>query len=311
LLLITAAVVLGLKFEGQYLDTTRLYNACLHDRDKESHKIPYQLAAGVIWNSSKLLIGAIVFAISFWQPASPQLGKKVNWRATFLGTYNILWYSCWYPILYVMKNSYDDRQCSRSDADHFNSISGHSAFHTFQLLSILYIFVSLKRSPLDTYWYFNSKLFNRIKEGRVRTITKVLLVLYALLVIFSAWTMYRTWRWGYHSLRQILNGVLFALFIHYVEVHFLLNAITTAPNHNHRPPRLTRMHLILALALMQTISVTVSILYLGVIPYHATDIAVFVGAWGVLLYSYAKDSEHLFFVEQGRYNRGATYTDSH
>jgi len=59
-----------------------------------------------------------------------------------------------------------------------------------------------------------------------RIITKVLLVLYVILVVFSAWTMYRTWRWGYHSLRQILNGILFALLIHYVEVHFLLNAST-------------------------------------------------------------------------------------
>eukprot|EP00029_Vermamoeba_vermiformis_P011159 TRINITY_DN6069_c0_g1_i1.p1 TRINITY_DN6069_c0_g1~~TRINITY_DN6069_c0_g1_i1.p1 ORF type:complete len:320 (-),score=70.42 TRINITY_DN6069_c0_g1_i1:78-1037(-) len=311
MLLIAAAAIMAFKFEGQYMDTAGLYNRCLHDRNTESHKIPHQFLSMIIWNSSKLLIGAIVFAISFWQPVSPQLGKKTNWRAVFLGTYNILWYACWYPILFVLKNSYDDRQCSRNDADHFNSVSGHSAFHTFQLLSILYIFVSLKRSPLDTHWYFNTKLFNRIKEGRVRLITKILLVLYGMLVLFSAWTMYRTWRWGYHSLRQILNGVLFGLFIHYVEVHFLLNAITTAPNHNNRPPRLTRMHLILALALMTTVSVAMSMYYTGAIPYHATDIAVFVAAWGMLLYSYAKDSEHLFFVEQGRWNRGTTYTDTH
>lgn len=60
-----------------------------------------------------------------------------------------------------------------------------------------------------------------------RLITKVLLGLYAVFVLFSAWTMYRTWRWGFHSLRQILNGVLFGLFIHYLEVHFLLNASTS------------------------------------------------------------------------------------
>jgi len=52
-------------------------------------------------------------------------------------------------------------------------------------------------------------------------------------------------------------------------------------------PRLTRVHLILALALLQTLSVAVSMFFTGAIPYHATDIAVFIAAWGLLLYSYA------------------------
>jgi hypothetical protein len=50
--------------------------------------------------------------------------------------------------------------------------------------------------------------------------------------------MYRTWAWGYHSLRQIYNGVLFALFIHYVEVHFLLQSSTCCNtlSHHYIPP---------------------------------------------------------------------------
>jgi len=140
----------------------------------------------------------------------------------------MMWHFSCYPLLEFLKYKLKDSTCST----HSNSVSGHYYFHIYGLLTMLYLMVEAKRSTVPLSNFISFRFLNKIVRFRIRVQTMFILFFYLLAVVSSFWTMFRTIRYGYHSLRQSIYGVLFALFWHYFLVDRLdkVNLVHIYPN---------------------------------------------------------------------------------
>jgi hypothetical protein len=63
-----------------------------------------------------------------------------------------------------------------------------------------------------------------------RTRSLLIIITYLSFVAMSVFTLYRTWRYGYHTIRQIINGVLFALFVHFILTFYVFEGLAMTNN---------------------------------------------------------------------------------
>eukprot|EP01028_Stygiella_incarcerata_P009966 TRINITY_DN49609_c0_g1_i2.p1 TRINITY_DN49609_c0_g1~~TRINITY_DN49609_c0_g1_i2.p1 ORF type:complete len:321 (+),score=34.95 TRINITY_DN49609_c0_g1_i2:44-964(+) len=125
-----------------------------------------------------------------------------------------IWYQSTYNILAAAKCWLGDTRCHKKGFA--NSVSGHFHFHVFALWTMFFLIVRLRRNPMILHNYANWTLFQRIVQKKTRWTTNVIAILLCLFIGCSGVTLYRTWFWGYHTLRQILYGCVFGLFDHTV-----------------------------------------------------------------------------------------------
>jgi hypothetical protein len=123
-----------------------------------------------------------------------------------------VWYQSTYNILAAAKCWLGDIRCHK--LGFANSVSGHFHFHIFALLTVFFIIVRLRRNPMILENYAHWSLFERIAHRKTQWTTNVIALLLSVFVGCAGITLYRTWFWGYHTLRQIMYGCVFGLFDH-------------------------------------------------------------------------------------------------
>jgi len=102
-----------------------------------------------------------------------------------------------------------------------NTISGHFSFLTYYMFTLLYLIVRLKRSTKFVENFFNSKILCKICSQESRWQTKTILFFYFVMTMFSLITLYRTYMYGFHSLKQSLAGFFWGISTHYIVVLLL------------------------------------------------------------------------------------------
>jgi hypothetical protein len=101
------------------------------------------------------------------------------------------------------------------------SISGHYAFHLFYVFTMLYLMVDLKRNADELQHFFNHKLFWKLATNKLTIRAAFIIWTFILYCIVSTTTLFRTWMFGYHSMGQIVLGVVWAIVAHSFLVFFV------------------------------------------------------------------------------------------
>lgn len=165
--------------------------------------------SSAVFNLTQFLLICIFLQLIFWKSKRTSTNNsdnslKINWAATYACGITIFWYGSTYLLCYALKIILGDSTCH----EHPNSVSGHYCFHVFYILSTLFLIVQLERDP-QALRHYSGLLWQDFNS--VRSESKLLIMTYVVFVCCSLFTLSRTWIFGYHSLRQILYGVILAL----------------------------------------------------------------------------------------------------
>lgn len=161
--------------------------------------------AAVLLYSTYVLIALVSVIAGFKQ--------RINWlKACYVAAMNLAGYT----MVIFLKEWTADGACNQQKA---NGVSGHFAFYVFHLLTIPYLW-------RDSKWPDHGEdVGTEVKEvNRNPMIVNLLRGLYITLIAVAATTLYRTYRHGYHSLGQCLNGSLCGVLMH-VGCVILLNGL--------------------------------------------------------------------------------------
>jgi hypothetical protein len=119
----------------------------------------------------------------------------------------VLWYQSSYGVLWTLKFVLNDRTCS----EFANSVSGHYNLYIFAGISLFFLAVKSRRNAWQLEHYVNRKLLRHMSMFKLTLSAYCVIacaLTFAFLAVLSSW---RTWTYGYHSLRQIAYGSLFAI----------------------------------------------------------------------------------------------------
>eukprot|EP00667_Euglena_gracilis_P016238 EG_transcript_16973 len=173
-----------------------LLDLCLHNRFTQPPA--FFPGADILLHITELLVLACLGA-SFWDPLldaikgrRTQLVLAMHSDEMVLISSTILWYYASFAVVKVLKHVLDDRSCSK----HANSVSGHANLFAFLFLSLPALRY-MRPPPLPS--------------GRQELRW---LLCYLLLVALGVWQLWRTYFWGYHSLRQLVYGAGLGLISH-------------------------------------------------------------------------------------------------
>eukprot|EP00762_Andalucia_godoyi_P001341 ANDGO_04832.mRNA.1 hypothetical protein ACA1_097760 len=172
------------------------------DRRKNPYSLRTTLVSPSVFLYASLLI-AIAGLILLVIRALP--GKRID---VFMdGVATVVWYESSYNVLYTAKYLLGDYNC----ADGPNSISGHYNLYIFLCVSLFYLTVKNRRNARLIANYVNRKLLTHISLFKL-TISAFIAVLICTTFLFLAvFSSYRTWVFGFHTIRQICYGSLFAV----------------------------------------------------------------------------------------------------
>lgn len=182
--------------DGLLLDSTKLHDACVVDRfAPKTVKADHETTSGLMI-ATYLLIGLICVISGFKQ--------RINWlKSCYMTAISLAGYC----FLVFLKEYLADTTCNELKA---NSVSGHFFFYTFHMLTLPYIW----RTSL---WPIDSEAPSSDAEEvpHKPIIMFGLRTSYFAFILVGLWTLYRTVAYGYHSLGQCLNGILFGLMLHF------------------------------------------------------------------------------------------------
>lgn len=198
-IIILAAICILLKIEGNYFDITNLYNSCFMDRNDVNFVHVYHLGFNVLI-LAKMLIALLFILVSYLNP------KIAIMQSIFM----VIWYSLSNLFVQYFKIWLEDTTCGKGKP---NSISGHYSFFVFYILTFPFLFNTfpiLFNSRKRTFTFEAMKNF--IKE--LRFFESLISILYIIFNIIAIFVVFETWKYGYHSHNQILNGILVGLASH-------------------------------------------------------------------------------------------------
>ncbi|KAM9960895.1 hypothetical protein ACTFIW_010053 [Dictyostelium discoideum] len=220
---------------------------CARERIYESKGVSTQFFHHFHLITSFACVILIGLQLAFWNPLklnSQRIGGRFrfNDRSVFLLLFTLLWYGSTYCLCYLLKRILDDKTCNRTH----NSVSGHFLFHSFYFIAIPYWVLTIGRlhnkqmremkeseklpSPSSSSSSSSSK--NRkspklknskeriptmeprhelrlIKRLFTENITSLLIIIFYGLYIYCSYVnLDKTWVDGFHSLRQILYGLI-------------------------------------------------------------------------------------------------------
>ncbi|KAK5576093.1 hypothetical protein RB653_007231 [Dictyostelium firmibasis] len=211
---------------------------CAKERIYESKEVSTQFFHHFHLITSFLCVILIALQLTFWNPLklnSHRIGSRFrfNDRSVFLIVFTLLWYGATYCLCYLLKRILDDKTCNRTH----NSVSGHFLFHSFYFIAIPYWFLTIGRlhnkQMKEAENQSSSKRSNNQKSPKLKTskeriptleprhelklikrlltenITTVLMIIfYGVYTYCSYVNLDKTWVDGFHSLRQILYGLI-------------------------------------------------------------------------------------------------------
>ncbi|KAN0034299.1 hypothetical protein ACTFIV_000796 [Dictyostelium citrinum] len=235
--LLFSATIIGTLISNYFFNI----DYCAKERIYESKEVSKQFFHHFHLITSFACVILIALQLAFWNPLklnSKRIGGRFrfNDRSVFLLLFTLLWYGATYCLCYLLKRILDDRTCNRTH----NSVSGHFLFHSFYFIAIPYWFLTIGRlhnkqlkesEKLSTT--LSSSLKNQkspklktnskdkiptmeprnelrlIKRLLTENITTFLMIIFYGLYTYSSYVnLDKTWVDGFHSLRQILYGLI-------------------------------------------------------------------------------------------------------
>lgn len=192
---------------------------CSFDRFASPIMYPY-LNSLIAHTSFYLTIASIIVLLSSFIYQS--LFTYTSFTRIFALLVVPMWYFVIYSLLFGLRDLLGDFSCSSRRHIHANSISGHYAFHIFYIMTMCYLpgFLAKFReeSPENPLKYHDivKQLKNIFGYGTDAHPRYILAAAYIVLFGSSFVTLTRTWLGGYHTLRQILYGIIIALVSHLI-----------------------------------------------------------------------------------------------
>jgi hypothetical protein len=224
--------------EGSIVDYFNHFDDCVVDRfGRDTSGVLWQMHR---WTSPHIFRGAVgalfvfFFCLIFLSDNKSEIRDfykpqfQIHWNHLFGVLYTALWYGSTYALLTASKHILADTTCG---GDRINSISGHYGFFIFYIVTQPYL--ALLLLPLG-----NSTLnLKSILHPRSPLSLKlaVLSISYCIFFAAAVFTLLGTWRWGYHSPRQIVYGSIFGLLSHkmlayvFENFHILSASVPLSP----------------------------------------------------------------------------------
>jgi hypothetical protein len=126
--------------------------------------------------------------------------------------YSYLWYLSAYFLCEGLKYLIGDNNCNI----HSNSVSGHYLFHVYNLLTLFHLHAIQTKANKKSI--FDSAFYRQLAKNRM---CKLFLALWAAYTVGSIIILYQTYFFGFHSMRQIVYGLLLAISIHWILIEIL------------------------------------------------------------------------------------------
>lgn len=189
-----------------------------------------------------------------------------------------------YCMLVFMKEIMADPTCNGSKP---NSVSGHYAFYIFHCLTLPSIWQHSNWPSIpDT-----EAEATRKQPFQSTFIYRGLRFFYIIFLASTAWTLYRTFVYGFHSMSQILNGILFGSLMHIACVLLIRHLDNPTPQQvaeaRRRRPSLTPVAAnipLMSFGAFTILSFALSKIYSGSIPLAFWEVLVNVVCWARILW---------------------------
>jgi len=215
-----------------FSDATFL-DVCWWDRSLNESTKNFSLITKVLFNTSTFCMLLFFLQVAAWRPPFGTNTKLFTINNLFGITFTLIWYVVTYLICLCGKEILADYRCGARS----NSISGHYTFHVYYFLALPYAYLSvvtyevveakkddktkkirLPRKNPSAWFSHNEKNFYifGIAVSRILALT----LTFAVFAITATLTLTRTLLYGYHSVRQILYGVILGIVSNYTA--FLL-----------------------------------------------------------------------------------------
>jgi hypothetical protein len=230
LILVIAAAV----FEGTILDASGLFATCMVDVPTHSSTYSFTIAIYSLFACVALIVlvarsgetadadneqrrsdsnGSIRRSNdAFNNNGSNDDDSNNLWRALGLVGLYVVWWMATFVVVHAIEMTLNDRRCSRHGE--LNGISNHFAFFVFHSLQLAWFIGYVSKRSVENYFVPQLYVEQFASTSRLR---RALVLIYALFVITSLWTLGHTWMGGYHSLRQCLLGSLIAVVSHFLR----------------------------------------------------------------------------------------------
>jgi hypothetical protein len=210
-----------------YFDST--FDSCATDHTLHIKDGSFRTLTRFLFYTSVAMLVLFLIQLSLWKPFNKSKGPPINFDTVFTIAFTVLWYIMTYFICVTAKVALSDANC----ASHPNSVSGHYAFHVYYMLALPHLYMTVAGSELSSA----KQEFEAQKQRNKKDLEKksdalrtygfkisrrgLLLGTYVLFAVTALMTMSRTWRFGFHTLRQILYGALLGVFSHYLAIVFI------------------------------------------------------------------------------------------
>lgn len=209
-----ASVVLGLWFvEGVLVDASGLFNLCVGDAPQETSLLSESLFYGAL--AALLLVVGLACLVSSSSASSFQPWQPQRW---FAAAFLFLWWYGTFLAIQVASATIGDTACHRRHKH--NAVSGHYGFFLFWNLAALWLLRAFVDADKSVVNYLAPNLLLRAWRSRSPA-HRLMAGGVAVLLAFSAVTLFRTWYLGYHSLRQCVLGAAVAVASHYLVANAL------------------------------------------------------------------------------------------
>lgn len=184
-----------------------------------------------------------------------------------------------YCFITFLKELIADTICNQTKA---NSVSGHFAFYLYHILTLPHLW-------RYSFWPEDNEPWTGRKEvvpDHKPVLRNVIKAAYIAFVALTCFTLYRTYFFGYHSLSQCLNGILFGILMYLCTLPFMryLDDPTQEELWEARLPRPTNippcfnLPLIL-LGLSTILALFLADQYHGSVPLAHWELLVFMISW--------------------------------
>eukprot|EP01089_Gocevia_fonbrunei_P016619 TRINITY_DN5200_c0_g1_i2.p1 TRINITY_DN5200_c0_g1~~TRINITY_DN5200_c0_g1_i2.p1 ORF type:complete len:346 (+),score=10.80 TRINITY_DN5200_c0_g1_i2:45-1082(+) len=225
---VLCAIILLILVEGSFVEVfSGSIDTCVNNREllKKEQSASYKFHRFLSpWVFRFTILSMVTFCLTLLINFSKSK-ISLNWRSLFAISYSALWYASAYCLLVAFKEFLKDTNCG-SLADethklyHRNSISGHYSFHLYYICTLPFLAVTcLPWARSVKLWESTELDVNDHKAAKFI----ISLISYLIFVICSCITLYGTYYWGYHSLRQIYYGALFGVLSHLCMNYVLKN----------------------------------------------------------------------------------------
>lgn len=261
--------------DGIFYDSTGIHNACIVDRFSPSAPKADAFVSHALLYGSYVLILLVCVLASLRQRIS--VLKSSYMMAMNLGGY------C---LLVFMKEYWMDTTCNQGKG---NSVSGHFAFYLFHILTLPYLWI-------DAGWPFDGeagseKAITSERRKKSSSLLFGLRLTYVAFIVVAVATLYRTLAFGYHSLGQSLNGIMFGVGMHLACVFMVrkfdqptAELLQVSRRINPTVEAIPADIPLIIFGLLTFFSIISCYVFYGRIPLATWEIALLLASWGRILW---------------------------